>query len=304
MSLASFLNSNEDISFPEINCGVLNASTINASVINGGGGGVNITSSDSSITVTKGTGTFDLTNAAQKWSSFSADAEVNMGTNALQNLSACSFSNFSSPKSLTLYQNYSMGVGLNGLYISDGGAQGSGNVGNLYDSYFNKPPAPVHFRQIVDLKNAAVPKWTNQGSNGYSSTIIQFDTSKYPTCTHFTFNLQMFGIPSTGGSGSSGSFGGLGLYITDSLLLPVDDTKSISSARLNTLNYTNGAGITWFPQDSSWLLEYVSTTPPANSNLFLLIATLQSVIDLGAVNVIGNFTADNVQSTVLPLLTS
>ena len=94
MSLASFLNSNEDISFPEINCGVLNASTINASVINGGGGGVNITSSDSSITVTKGTGTFDLTN---KWASFSADAEVNMGTNALQNLSACSFSNFSSP---------------------------------------------------------------------------------------------------------------------------------------------------------------------------------------------------------------
>ena len=192
MSLASFLNSNEDISFPEINCGVLNASTINASVINGGGGSVNITSSDSSITVTKGTGTFDLTNSAQKWSSFSADAQVNMGTNALQNLSACSFSNFSSPKSLTLYQNYSMGVGLNGLYISDGGAQGSGNVGNLYDSYFNKPPAPVHFRQDVSLVSKSVASWTNQSANGFSTTIIQFDTSKYPTCTHFTLNLLMY----------------------------------------------------------------------------------------------------------------
>ena len=141
MSLASILNQNEDVTFPEINAGVINCDVLNATVINGGGGGggVTITSSDKSMNVTNGKGTVDLTDAGCNWSKYQAVAEVNMGNNALQNLSSFQFSPFSTSKALTMYQGYTNATGLNGLYVSDMGLGQVGNIGNIYDSKFNKP---------------------------------------------------------------------------------------------------------------------------------------------------------------------
>lgn len=141
MSLASILDFSDDILFPEIKCGTLNVDTINANVINGGGGGngTSITSSDGSITVVNGTGTSDLKNAGQNWAKFSANAEVNMSGNAIQNLASFTFSSFSTASPLTMYQGYTGGKSLNGVYISDAPQGSGGNTGNIYDSKFNKP---------------------------------------------------------------------------------------------------------------------------------------------------------------------
>jgi hypothetical protein len=110
----------------EIVCGTLTASIINATTINGGGGGggiTSVTSSDSSLTVTSQNNgaTMNLTNAGNKWSTFSASGNINVANHAITNVN-----------------NIEIGTGTltcpsNILTITNAG------TGHYYDDHFNKP---------------------------------------------------------------------------------------------------------------------------------------------------------------------
>ena len=104
----------------------------------GGSGGDVITSSDNSITVSQTGNEINITNAGINWSTYAATSEVDMSECNFNNISAVEFSSFSTQKSISLYQGATSVVGLNGLYISDGG-NNAGNIGNIYDSFSNKP---------------------------------------------------------------------------------------------------------------------------------------------------------------------
>ena len=353
MSLASFLNSNDDIQFSEINCGTINANIVNATVINGGSGGsgVNITSSDNTLTITNGKGTVDLTNAGQNWSKFPSIAQVDMNGNMFKNLATFQFTSFTTAKNLSVYQGYTNATGLSGIYLTDGGLGAGGNVGNIYDSYYNKPTMsdiiqgsgvsgmpitlnsdgsvtlttngvlkvtngsvtgrvfdntiykpsaissnPIQYRQQVSPSNYLAQSWTYQGSNGFTSYIVQLPCSNYPNACHFVLDVLMLTLTSNEGSGS---FGGLSLWLTDSQLMPIDETKSVSSVRLPTGPFTNNSNVVWTPPTgTNWTLEYVNTVAPVN--LYLFVQTLQTNPILGNVNLISNLTADNVFVKIVP----
>ncbi|MDR3501957.1 MAG: hypothetical protein P4L79_05180 [Legionella sp.] len=118
MSFASILNRDENIQFGEIDCTVLNAHTVNATVINGGGGG------DSS-----------------NWSAYPASQSVDFGGNPIHNASAIGFNNVIGVRNvgsqLTIYDGTSTGV--------------------IYDSVFNPLPsstAPTLRSVLLNGSNA------------------------------------------------------------------------------------------------------------------------------------------------------
>ena len=111
MSLASILNDNDDINFPELICGSLTADTITARIINGGSGG-------------GGGGNF----------STPASEDLDMNNHAITDVNSIALlpPPNSSKKIFTLVNNSSKGLGFS--------LAGNIAMANIYDNTYNIPP--------------------------------------------------------------------------------------------------------------------------------------------------------------------
>jgi hypothetical protein len=119
MSLASILNDNDDINFPELICGNLTADIITARVINGGGGGG---------------GNF----------STPATQLLNMSGNIIDEVDYVGFVNQAGGSNATLSLCNTMVNGKSSITIQEG-IYGGTPIGVVYDSHYNPPPGITTF---------------------------------------------------------------------------------------------------------------------------------------------------------------
>ena len=115
MSLASILNDNDDISFPEAYIGTLTADTITARVINGGGGGGG------------GGGNFSTPSSQQ----------LDMNGNTIKGVNWIELKN-QNPLGQDFYLASQFINEKSVLTVSEGA---NSYVGQIYDSYYNQPPS-------------------------------------------------------------------------------------------------------------------------------------------------------------------
>ena len=129
-----------------------------------------ITSTGATIKVTNPTG--PTTNIeAVNWANFAANGTnpININNNQLGDVQGVQFFPWGQPLALSLYQNHiGNPVTTNCLAITDGNAATQGNIGLVYDSHFNPPPAGVaKGTQLIGSTNPAAPTPTSSNTIYY-----------------------------------------------------------------------------------------------------------------------------------------
>lgn len=192
MSLRSFYSvENNEFVLPRLDVDFLEMDHVPVNP-NGGGGFSTITSSDNTITVTptNNGANINLTGAGSQWYQYPAIESVNFGDNAVTNAGYIQMGTFtqSGVTPLSIYQ-ASENVPFTGygLYITDGNpASNSGNIGNIYDSQFNRPTmsdvagagSSCNGSDIVNIGNLACSKYLTIGNGitGSSQIHLCYDT--------------------------------------------------------------------------------------------------------------------------------
>ena len=266
MSLANFFNR----AINEVQIANLDATNLQINNVPfsgaGGGGGYDITSSDSSITLTsQSSGTImDLTEAGNKWSTFSATSDVTLANNNVKNVSSLGFTN---DMATFYYSAPSVAVSV-----------GGGASGILYDTRYNKPALSDILS--VNSGNASGGSMSNVGTIGCSNLTVSNSTGLI-TVTNTTSNTngQVYSTlnPPPGSVGSAHYYNQLYVVPTQINLVPfVSTALSNTYFKLYTIPISNYPSCVHYVVNVSQIDFYLrsgSSTGTASMTMYLLDKT-------------------------------